>query len=115
LQGPDKDTIRSEQVCDGSSLSKELRVGEDVEAASGPRVGLEDGAHGLRCSAWHGGLLNDDLGGGSNLGDTAGREFNVAMYMIEIVSLTPSRGEIMDCGRRVSETTCAPAKGRHRE
>ena len=92
MQGSDKNTVRSEQVGDGSTLSKELRVGEDVEAAAGPRVGLEDGTHGLSRSAWDGGLLNDDLGGGGNLGDTAGCEFNVAV-MIQIVSFDIIKSE----------------------
>lgn len=85
LEGTDEDTVRSEQVVDGSSLGKELRVGEDIEPASWLGVCLEDSSHGLGGSAWHGGLLNDDLGGGSDLGDTAGCEFDVAI-MIEIVS-----------------------------
>lgn len=45
LQGSDENAIRSKKVRDGCSLCEEFGVGEDVEAAVGLGVGLENGAH----------------------------------------------------------------------
>ena len=45
LERTDEDTIRPKKVRDGSAFCEELRVRQDVEAAVGLRVGLEDGAH----------------------------------------------------------------------
>jgi hypothetical protein len=78
LEGSDKDTIGSEQVGDGSSLSKELGVGEDIKVDSRSGVGVEDGPHRLSSSARDGGLLDDDLGGGGNSSDLSSGELDVA-------------------------------------
>lgn len=78
LERSDKDTVGGEEVSDGGSLGKELGVGENVESASGLRVGLEDGAHRLCGTARDGGLLDDDLGGSGDLGDAAGGKLEVA-------------------------------------
>lgn len=78
LERTDKDTVRGEEICDGSSFCEELRVGEDIEAAIGLGVGLEDSAHRLSCAAWNSRFLNDDLVRGGNSGDAAGCELDVA-------------------------------------
>ena len=78
LERSDKNTIGSEQVGDGGSLSKELGVGKDIEVNSRSRVGVEDGPHRLSGSAGDGGLLDDNLGGGSDSSDLSSGELDVA-------------------------------------
>jgi len=45
LERSDEDSVGSEQVLDGGTLGQELGVGQNVEVASRPSVGLEDGPH----------------------------------------------------------------------
>lgn len=78
LKGTNEDTVGFEEILNGSSLCKELRVGEDIETAVRLRVGFEDSAHGLGSTARDGGFLNYDLGAGGNVGDVTGSEFDVA-------------------------------------
>ena len=54
LERADEDTIRGEEITDGRPFCEELWVGEDVEAAVGPGVCLENGTHRLGCAAWDG-------------------------------------------------------------
>ena len=78
LKGSDQDAIRAEKVRDGRSLCKELWVGEDIKAAVGLRVGLEDSAHRLSSAAWHCRFLDYNFVRGGNSGNTAGSKFDVA-------------------------------------
>ena len=78
LKRSDEDTVRAEQVSDGSPFREERWVGQNVETRAGLRVGLEDGTHGLGSSAWHGGFLDDDLGCGSDSGNSPRSRFDVA-------------------------------------
>ena len=61
LERTDKDAIRREEIRDSSSLGQKLGVGEDIEAASGLGVGIENGAHGFCRAAGYRGLLDNDL------------------------------------------------------
>jgi hypothetical protein len=71
LEGPNQDTIGGEEIRHGSSLSKELGVGQNIEAAVGLGVRLKDGAHRLRGAAWHGRLLDNNFRRLRNMRDAA--------------------------------------------
>jgi len=71
LEAANEHTVGVLKILDGSALSQELGVREDLELDASPGVGLEDGPHALSGLAGNGGLLNDDLGGLGDLGDGA--------------------------------------------
>lgn len=108
LEGADEDTVGGEEVADGGTLSKELGVGENVEAASGLGVGLKDGAHSTACqhtvhkihslggAARDGRLLYDNLARGGDLGDAAGSELEEVEVGSEALSDTRLLGGGVD-------------------
>jgi len=53
LERPNQNAIGREEVRDGSSLGKELGVGQNIEATIGFRVCLKNGAHRLGSAAWY--------------------------------------------------------------
>ena len=82
LQRTNEDTVGCEEVGNGGSFSQEFGVGEDVEAAAGLGIRLENGAHRLSRPAWHGRLLDDDLGGSRDGGDATRRRLDVAAQAV---------------------------------
>ena len=79
LQRTYEDTVGREEVGDGGPFSQELGVGEDVEAAAGLGVRLENGAHRLRRTAGDCRLLYNDLGRLRDIRNLARRELDVAV------------------------------------
>jgi hypothetical protein len=78
LQGTNENTVRGEQVIDGSAFRQELRVGKNIEAAIRLRVGFKDRTHGLGGATWNGRLFDDNLARIGDLSNTPGGKFDVA-------------------------------------
>lgn len=98
LERTNQDTVGREEIGDGCALGQKLGVGQNVKAAAGLGVGLEDSAHRLGGAAWHGRLFDDDFGRTRNLGNATRRELDVAMtrqmrYMHNIANLLEIGGE----------------------
>lgn len=77
LERTNEDSIGSEQVSNGGTLSQELGVGQDLEFTSRLRVSLEDSSHRLGSSTRNSRFLNNDLGRGRNFGNSSGSQLDV--------------------------------------